>query len=231
VARKVLERAGIHVEGRVVEMAGLPAGTPEEYEAARARALEVARDGDSTGGVVRVVAEGVPLGLGDPVFDKMAAVLGHALLSIGGVKSFDIGLGRGHARRRGSECNDPYVFDGEGAVRTRGNLCGGVQAGITNGMRLVVEVAVKPTPSIRRPQETVDLEAGVAAEVASSGRFDLNFTPRVAVVAAAMTSVCLVDRLICAGEIHPLRLEDSPLLLRRAAAAAVPPLAAGEGPR
>lgn len=219
VAQAVLSRVGIQVAGKVVEMAGLPATTPEEYERARAKVKEVAAQGDSTGGIVRVEAEGVPAGLGDPVFDKMAAVLGHALLSIGGVKAFDVGLGRRHARRRGSECNDPYVLDVEGNVRTRGNRSGGMQAGITNGMRLSVEVYVKPTPTIRRPQETVDLASGHAAEVTGEGRFDLNITPRVAVIAEAMTAIVLVDRLIAAGEVHPLRMADSALLLRRSPAA------------
>lgn len=216
IARKILARAGIRVTSRVLEMAGLPTRTPEEYERARARVLEVAREGDSTGGIVRIEATGVPAGLGDPVFDKISSLLGHAVLSIGGVKSFDVGLGRRHAGRKGSECNDPFEFDGEGGVRTRGNRSGGIQGGVTNGMRIVLEASVKPTPSIRRPQATVDLVSGEVAEVTGDGRFDLNFTPRVAVVAEAMTAVVLVDRLICAGEIHPLRLEDSPLLLRRA---------------
>ncbi len=215
VAQALLARVGVRVTGRVVEMAGLKAETPEEYERARAKALEAAAEGDSTGGIVRVEADGVPAGLGDPVFDKMGAVLAHALLSIGAVKAFDVGLGRRSARRRGSEVNDPYVLGPEGQVQTRGNRSGGVQAGITNGMRLVVEIAVKPVPTIRRPQETVDLEAGRPAEVTGAGRFDLNATPRIAVVAEAMAAVVLADRLISAGEVHPLRVADSPILLRR----------------
>ncbi|MCC7139951.1 MAG: chorismate synthase [Planctomycetes bacterium] len=218
-AAKVLDAVGVHVAGRVTEMAGVRVRSAADYARAQARVLEVAREGDSTGGLVRVTADGLPAGLGDPVFDKLHAVLGHALLSIGGVKSFEVGLGRRHARRRGSESNDPYELDAEGEVRTRGNRCGGVQGGISNGMRLVVDVAVKPTPSIPRAQESVDLEAREPAEVAASGRFDLNFAPRVAVVAEAMTAVCLVDRLVCAGEVHPLRLDASPLLRRRAGVA------------
>lgn len=234
IARKLLARAGIRVTSRVLEMAGLPTRTPEEYERARARVLAVAREGDSTGGIVRIEATGVPAGLGDPVFDKVSALLAHAILSIGGVKSFDVGLGRRHAGLLGSECNDPFVFDETGGVRTRGNRAGGIQGGVTNGMRLVLEAAVKPTPTIRRAQTTVDLASGEPAEVTGDGRFDLNFTPRVAVVAEAMTAVVLVDRLICAGELHPLRLEDSPLLLRRAAARVAPDGGAddpeGDGP-
>ncbi len=223
IARKLLARVGISVTSSVLEMAGLPTRTPEEYERARARVLEVARDGDSTGGIVRIEATGVPAGLGDPVFDKISALLGHAILSIGGVKSFDVGLGRRHAGRRGSECNDPFEPDEEGGVRTRGNRSGGIVGGVTNGLRLVLEASVKPTPTIRRPQATVDLASGAATEVVGAGRFDLNFTPRVAVVAEAMTAIVLVDRLLCAGELHPLRLEDSPLLLRRATTGATAP--------
>ncbi len=229
VARKILERCGIRCTGSVIELAGLPARTPEEYARARSRVIEIAGEGDSTGGVVRVVVAGVPAGLGDPVFDKMTAVLSHALLSIGGVKSFEVGLGRRSARLKGSECNDPYVVE-EGAVRTRGNKSGGIQAGITNGMRISMRLAVKPTPTIRLPQETVDLSTGASAEVRGHGRFDLNFAPRVAVVAEAMTAICLVDRLLCAGEIHPTRLADSPILLRRRRRAARRPASKEPGP-
>lgn len=223
IARKILARAGITVHASVVEMAGLPTRTSQEYERARVRVLEVAREGDSTGGIVQIEASGVPAGLGDPVFDKISALLGHAILSIGGVKSFDVGAGRRHAALRGSDANDPFVADGDGGVRTRGNQAGGIQGGVTNGMTVVLEAAVKPTPTIRRPQATVDLATGRPAHVTGEGRFDLNFTPRVAVVAEAMTAIVLVDRLIGAGEIHPLRLSDSALLRRRSTGHLGPP--------
>jgi chorismate synthase len=167
--------------------------------------VRIAKEGDSTGGVVRIFAEGLPPGIGEPVFGKLNARLGLALLSIGGVKSIELGRGKEHARMRGSEANDPLVPAEDGA-RPATNRSGGVLGGISTGGPVEVTLAVKPTPTLRVEQDTVDLETGEPARISGLGRFDMNFAPRVAVVGEAMTLLVLADALLAAGAIPPIRL-------------------------
>jgi len=130
---------------------------------------QVRKESDSLGGKVVVIAEGVPAGLGEPVFDKLDADLAKALMSLGGVKAVEIGAGLESARMRGSEMNDPLAIR-EGRIEFESNNAGGILGGISTGAPIVCRIAVKPTPSIARRQHTVDLVKGEAAEIEIRGR-------------------------------------------------------------
>ncbi|MHC4472060.1 MAG: chorismate synthase, partial [Planctomycetota bacterium] len=208
VARKLLALAGVSVASSVVEMAGIATDSPEALARARKEVQRVAREGDSTGGLVRVEADGLPAGLGAPVFGKLTARIGEALLSIGGVKAIEIGEGRRLAGLRGSEANDPIVASEEGA-RPATNRAGGLQGGITTGLPLVISLCVKPTPTVRVEQDSVDVATGEPVKISGTGRFDMNFAPRVAVVGEAMLAIVLVDALMEAGHLSPTRVEEA----------------------
>lgn len=164
---------------------------PEAASRMIQRIQEVQADGDSVGGVVEVVARNVPVGWGDPVFDKLEAGLARALLSLPAAKGFEIGSGFAGAAMRGSEHNDPFVLEG-GRVRTRTNRSGGVQGGISNGEDLRCRVAFKPTATIARPQQTVDRE-GREVTLEARGRHDPCVLPRAVPIVEAMVGLVLAD--------------------------------------
>jgi chorismate synthase len=158
-------------------------------------AIDQARkDGDSLGGVVEAVARGVPVGLGDPVFDKLEADLAKAMLSLPAAKGFEVGSGFAGTRMRGSEHNDPFYSDG-GRVRTRTNRSGGIQGGISNGEEIVLRVAFKPTATILREQQTVD-EQGRETVLKPRGRHDPCVLPRAVPIVEAMVALVLADHLL-----------------------------------
>ncbi|MHC4548717.1 MAG: chorismate synthase [Planctomycetota bacterium] len=205
IARRLLASRRIHVRARVEEMAGVEALPRPNLRRAVQRVLELAASGETTGGVVRVRARGLPAGLGAPVFDKLSARLGHALLGIGGVKALEIGNGRDAACLTGSRNNDPIIVRDREVVPAS-NRAGGVQGGLSTGLPLEIRIWVKPTPSVPRKQKSVDLATGKEVELRVEGRFDLNITPRVAVVAEAMACLVVADALLEAGHLHPTRL-------------------------
>jgi chorismate synthase len=144
-------------------------------------------EGDSVGGIVEVVAEGVPPGLGDPVFYKLDAVLAWAMVSIGAVKGVEFGTGFDLARMRGSQSNDPIS-----AAGFLSNHAGGTLGGIATGQPIVMRLAVKPTSSISRPQRTIDVY-GNERTIQIKGRHDPCLCPRIVPVAEAMTALVLAD--------------------------------------
>lgn len=153
----------------------------DEIEAVRAAC-------DSVGGSVECAVTGLPTGLGEPMFDGVENRLAQLLFGIPAVKGVEFGSGFGCAQMRGSAHNDPYYYDENGAVRTRTNHAGGICGGMTTGMPVCFRVAIKPTPSIALPQETVDPVAHCGAELEIRGRHDPCIVPRaVAVVEAAAT--------------------------------------------
>lgn len=166
---------------------------PDAAAAARMVAvIEGARaDGDTVGGVVSGLARGVPVGLGEPVFDKLHADLGKAMLSINAVKGFEYGSGFAGVRLRGSQHNDEFVPT-SGGIATRTNHSGGIQGGISNGMDIVFRVAFKPVATIARPQATVDLE-GNPTTLTARGRHDPCVVPRAVPIVEAMTALVLAD--------------------------------------
>lgn len=165
----------------------------EEYGAKMVEAIEQAeRAGDSVGGVVACVCRNVPGGLGEPVFDKLHALLAHAMLSIPAARGFEYGAGFAAAAMRGSEHNDVFVAGSKGGLATATNRSGGIQGGISNGMPIVFRVAFKPTPSIPGPQLTSDYE-GRQLSFKIKGRHDPCVVIRAVPVVEAMAALVLAD--------------------------------------
>jgi len=158
----------------------------------------VKSEGDSLGGIVECVVLNVPAGLGEPVFDKLSANLAKAVMSIPAVKGVEFGLGFETARMRGSEVNDEFVMSGK-KVKTRTNNAGGINGGISNGMPIVLRVAIKPTSSISKKQETVDLKTGKKADLKIEGRHDPCVVPRAVPIIEAMVSLVLADHGLRSG--------------------------------
>ena len=152
-----------------------------------AQAAQAKADGDSIGGVVEVAAHGVPAGWGDPVFDKLEASLGSAILSIGGVKGVEFGDGFGLTSMRGSQANDQINAQG-----FLSNRAGGILGGISTGQPIVFRLAIKPTSSIALEQSTINL-AGETRTIQTHGRHDPCLCARIAPVAEAMTALVLAD--------------------------------------
>jgi len=152
-------------------------------------------EGDSIGGIVEIIATGVPAGIGAPVFDKLDGDLAKALMSIGAVKGVEIGAGFGCATMRGSEMNDAFlVLDGNVVPET--NNAGGILGGLSTGAPVVCRIAVKPTPSIASPQKTVDLRTMSETAITIEGRHDPTIPPRMVPVAEAMVAIVLADHLL-----------------------------------
>ena len=150
---------------------------------------------DSVGGVIRCFAVGLPVGIGEPMFGGVENRLAAALFGIPAVRGVSFGDGFAAAAMRGSEHNDPFAMDGD-AVVTRTNHAGGVLGGITNGMPLVVNIAVKPTASIGQEQDTVDLITKENTRLTIHGRHDPCIVPRAVPVAEAVTALTLLDMML-----------------------------------
>ncbi len=155
---------------------------------------QVRLDRDTIGGVVTCVIDHVPVGLGEPVFDKLHAELGKAMLSINAVKGFEYGSGFQGIAMRGSEHNDAFFKDGD-KIRTRTNHSGGIQGGISNGEQIYFNVAFKPVATIMQDQESVDLK-GNAATVSGKGRHDPCVVPRAVPIVESMAALVLADFLL-----------------------------------
>jgi len=164
---------------------------PATAERMIARIKEVRSQGDSVGGLVECRVRGLPVGLGEPVFDRLEADLAKAMLSLPASKGFEVGSGFGGVRLKGSEHNDPFAMSG-GRVRTTSNRSGGVQGGISNGEELFFRTAFKPTATILRPQQTVTV-GGEDTELAARGRHDPCVLPRAVPIVEAMTALVLLD--------------------------------------
>ncbi len=184
VAKKLLP-AGLRFDTRLVAVGGEtdPARFEETIAAARA-------DGDSVGGIVECRIEGVPCGWGEPFFDSVESLAAHLLFAIPAVKGVEFGDGFVVAARRGSANNDT-ILDAAGTTAT--NHAGGIDGGIANGNPIVVRVAVKPTPSIARPQQTYDAATGCLDELRIRGRHDACVALRGAVAVEAAMAVVLAD--------------------------------------
>lgn len=173
------------------EMGRNPLFMPDAVAAEKAEEYlrRCVKEQDSAGGVIECVVKGLPAGLGECVFEKTDALLAKAMLSIGAVKGFEMGDGFAVARRKGSENNDVFTAAGKGT-----NHAGGVLGGMTDGSDLIFRVAVKPTPSIAKPQRTINRE-GAETELVIKGRHDPVIVPR-AVVVESMAALVLADLLL-----------------------------------
>ena len=149
---------------------------------------QIRKEGDTVGGVVSCVIKGVPVGLGEPVFDKLHAELGKAMLSINAVKGFEYGSGFEGAKLKGSQHND--LFNNDGTTKT--NLSGGIQGGISNGMDIYFNVAFKPVATIMQDQETIDKEGNIVT-MQGKGRHDPCVVPRAVPIVEAMTALVILD--------------------------------------
>ncbi|MCJ7617600.1 MAG: chorismate synthase [Desulfobacterales bacterium] len=205
VAKNLLEREGVRVYAYTLELGGIRAEKcdldvidknmffcpdMDAAEKMEKRVLSIKKKGDSLGGIVEIKAEGVPKGLGDPVFDKLDADLAKAIMSIGAVKGVEIGSGFEAAGKLGSENNDPITPDG-----FTSNNSGGILAGISNGDNILIRAAVKPIPSIVIEQKTID-RFGKQRTISTKGRHDISAIPRINVVCEAMASLVLADHLL-----------------------------------
>ena len=155
--------------------------------------IETVRDdGDSVGGVIRGVIKGLPIGLGEPVFDKLPADLAKALVSINAVKGFEFGSGFAGVSLRGSQHNDEFYTDDSGKVRTRTNHAGGTLGGISSGETVYFRVAIKPVSTIKKPQQTVNTK-DEAVNLKATGRHDPCVLPRAVPVVDAMSALVIID--------------------------------------
>jgi chorismate synthase len=206
IARKILAKYGCEVYGFVREIGGIAMGTfdrdqieqnivrcPDPLAAEKMidAIMQAKEDHDSLGGVIEIRAIHPPVGLGEPTFDKLDGLIGQAMLSIPAVKAVEIGEGFAVTRSRGSQANDSFHLV-DGKVRTRTNNAGGTLGGLSTGEEIVVRIAVKPTSSVARVQQTVttDLQP---TEIIVEGRHDPSVCPRAVPVAEAMLANLLAD--------------------------------------
>jgi len=185
VAMKILSEMGITIIGRILEVHGKTSQNDIEKEI-----LSAKESGDSVGGVAEITAKGCPIGLGDPVFGKLDAQIAGAMMGIGAVKGVEIGDGFESAKRFGSENNDAMTQDGFAT-----NHAGGMLGGISTGQDIVVRIAVKPTPSIAKTQQTRDIH-GNEVKISVKGRHDPCIVPRIVPVAEAMLALVILDCLL-----------------------------------
>ncbi|MFH1992930.1 MAG: chorismate synthase [Pseudomonadota bacterium] len=205
VAKALLETEKIEILAYTVELGGIKAikrdldmiaknvfccPDMDAVKKMEKRVAGIRKQGDSIGGIVEIMARGVPKGLGEPVFDKLDADLAKALMSIGAVKGVEIGAGFEAAAKLGSENNDSITPQGFAS-----NNAGGILAGISNGDDIVIRVAVKPIPSIEVEQKTVDV-SGNPRTLSVKGRHDIAAIPRINVVCEAMVTLVLADHLL-----------------------------------
>ena len=232
IAKKLLKTQGIEITSHVVQIGDIKAknidyenleeniaknnvkcGDLEAAELMEELILAKKEEGDSVGGIVETIATGVPAGLGEPVFGKLDGDLAQILMSINAVKGVEIGLGFESAKSSASEINDEFYYDenddGTKSIKTKTNNSGGILGGMSNGMPIVSRIAVKPTPSISKIQNTIDLEKEENATIEISGRHDPCICPRVTAVAESATAIILADHMIRGGFIHPTNLKKS----------------------
>ncbi len=217
IAHKLIDLIGLKILAYTVEIGGIVA-QPKDFgeirenvaknqvgcadlEAAEemARAIKKAKEeGDSLGGIIEGIAQNVPVGLGEPVFDTLEGDLSKALFAIPAVKGVEFGSGFAAARKKGSENNDPFVIR-DGLVVTTTNNAGGILGGISSGMPIVARVVVKPTSSIAKSQQTVNMKDLESASMEVRGRHDACIVPRAVAVVEAMMAVTLCDFALRAG--------------------------------
>ena len=225
IAKKLLETKNIEIISHVTQIGDIKA-EPQDFNAikenidknpVRCADLKAAeemeelilakkQEGDSIGGIVETIAVGLPAGLGEPVFERLDGDLARILMNIGSVKGVEIGLGFDVANKTGSEINDEYQIE-DGKIITKTNNSGGIIGGMSNGMPIISRIAIKPTPSISKCQDSVDLEKMENKKIEIKGRHDPCIAPRVTAVAESSTAIVLADHMIRSGFIHPTNLE------------------------
>ncbi len=218
IAKKLLKNNGIEIYGHVKKVGGIEANPtlqqiknnveknpvrcaePELAQEMEKKILDAQKEGDSVGGIVEVIALGVPPGIGEPVFNKLEAKLAEAVMSVGAVKGFEVGSGFRSAELKGSQMNDPIMIK-DGEIKMERNRAGGVLGGITTGMPVKFRAAVKPTPSINKKQRTVQLDTMEEIEIETEGRHDPCICPRIVPVLESMAAHVLTDLAMQADKI------------------------------
>jgi len=222
IAKKILEKFKIKILGYTIKVGKINSGISyyknfdinkiEEYERIinendvkcidaekaelmKEEIIKAKNENDSIGGIIEILALNVPVGIGEPIYDKLSARLSYALMSIPGVKGIEIGRGFELAEMRGSEANDAFYID-KGKILTKTNNCGGILGGISNGMPIVLRIGIKPTSSISKEQDTVDIENFKETKLSIKGRHDPCIVPRAVPVAEAMVAITLVDMIM-----------------------------------
>ena len=185
IALQILEEQGIRIRAELIEAGGLPVKGTED-PALREIIEKARREEDSVGGVISCRVTGVPAGKGEPMFDGAENVLSRILFAIPALKGIEFGSGFSGSRMKGSENNDSFYYDEDGAVRTRTNNAGGILGGITTGMPIEFRAAFKPTPSIGKEQESISYSKKETVRLKISGRHD----PCVAVRAVPVVEAC-----------------------------------------
>lgn len=190
IAIQILKKKGIRIHAQIFSI-----GQVNDSPFMMDEIIKAKENKDSIGGVVQCTVEGIPAGIGGPMFDGVESKLAPLLFGIPAVKGVDFGAGFSAAKMVGSEHNDEFFMDG-GTVRTRTNNHGGVLGGITSGMPLTLRVAFKPTPSIELPQKTVNLREGTDTILVTEGRHDPCVVPRAVPVVEALVAIGLLDLLM-----------------------------------
>ncbi len=221
IAGQILERRGIIIGAHLCSIAGINDDryplfpTKEELEAPAGKllpvindeagekmraAIEAAKaDKDSVGGSIECAVVGLPAGVGEPMFETVEGALSYALFGIPAVKGVEFGSGFRAAELRGSKNNDGFFFTGDGKVISQTNNSGGILGGISTGMPLVFRIAVKPTPSIGKEQDTVSLKAGENRKISIAGRHDACIVPRAVPVVEAVAALVILDLMLQGG--------------------------------
>lgn len=210
-----LAERGIRVAARIASIAGVtddfevntlnpqldligtdfPVFSPDAGARMREKIAEARSECDSVGGIIECYITGVPAGLGEPMFGGVESRIAQIVYGVPAVKSVEFGIGREAADLRGSQCNDAFTVE-NGQIRTVTNNAGGILGGITNGMPLIFRAAIKPTPSIARPQQIVSLRNAQQQELVVKGRHDPCIVPRAVPVIEAAAAIALFDLLL-----------------------------------
>lgn len=193
--KQILKKEDISVDARIKEIGGI-----EDETAMKEAILKAKAQGDSLGGIIECVVSGAPAGLGETMFGGMESRISQLVFGIPAVKGVEFGAGFAAARLRGSENNDPFEMI-DGKVVTKTNNCGGILGGITNGMPLVFRAAIKPTPSIAKEQDTVNLLTGENTKLSVVGRHDPCIVPRAVPCIEAAAAIAIYDALLEAGKV------------------------------
>ena len=172
-----------------------PVLSPQAGQAMRERIAGVQAAGDSIGGEIECAVTGIPAGIGEPMFGGVENRIAQIVFGIPGVKSLEFGAGKQVAYNTGSRMNDPFVLE-DGRIVTATNHCGGILGGITNGMPIIFRVAVKPTPSIAKPQKTVNLKTMEEVTLEIKGRHDPCIVPRAVSVVEAAAAIAIYDLIL-----------------------------------
>ncbi len=208
---QLLEQKGIRIGAQILKIGKaenprfdplhphIPSANAVPTEAMLREIAEAKAEKDSVGGIIECAVTGLPAGLGEPMFDGLENRLAQILFAIPAVKGVDFGSGFDCAHMRGSEHNDPYYVNQTGEIRTRTNHAGGILGGISTAMPLILRVAVKPTPSIARPQESVTYD-GKKETLEIHGRHDPCIVPRAVPCVEAAVAVAILDMILEAGQ-------------------------------